>query len=83
MKIVYKFYYLLNKVVLYLVLCKTGGWSVYFASLNVFFWGAGICFYRWHLQSGLNHLNEKGKPIMLWMLTSERLFESVSQKHPR
>lgn len=40
-------------------------------------------FYRWHLQSGLNHLNEKEKPIMLWMLTLERLFASVSQKHPR
>lgn len=42
-----------------------------------------LLFYRWHLQSGLNHLNEKEKPIMLWMLTLERLFASVSQKHPR
>lgn len=45
--------------------------------------GGGICFYRWHLQSGLNHPNEKEKPIMLWMLTLEKLFESASQKHPR
>lgn len=84
MKIVSKYYYLFSEVDVDLILYKTCSWSEYFArlSLNIS-WGGGICFYRWHLQSGLNHLNEKEKPIMLWMLTSERLFESVSQKHPR
>lgn len=35
------------------------------------------------LPTGLSHLKEKGKPITLWMPTSEKLCESVSPKHQR
>lgn len=35
------------------------------------------------LPTGLSHPRERGKPIMLWMPTSEKLCESVSPKHPR